>query len=290
MSASPVDDAGSRLSYCAAQVRRHDRDRYLSALFAPPVARERLFALYAFNLEVAKTAELVNEPMLGHIRLQWWREAIEGVYAGRPGAHAVIAALAEAVRGGGLTRGHFERLIEAREQDLDAAAPATMAALEAYAEGTSCTLIWLGLEALGAPHEAGRAAARHVGIAWALAGLLRAVPFHARQRRLYLPREVSAATGLAVAELFALRSSPALCAAVAQVAARAEAHLAAARRRRTGRLARAALPAMLPGALAARDLRALRRAGHDPFAPAMQGEHPGRIWPLAWAWLAGRYY
>lgn len=284
-----MDGAGSRLSYCAAQVRRHDRDRYLSALFAPPVSRERLFALYAFNLEVAKTAELVNEPMLGHIRLQWWREAIEDVYAGRPGPHAVNAALAEAVRGGGLTRGHFERLIETREQDLDAAAPATMEALEAYAEGTSSTLIWLGLEALGAPDEVDRAAARHVGIAWALAGLLRAVPFHARQRRLYLPRAVSDAAGLAVADLFELRSSPALCAAVAQVAARAEGHLASARRR-SGRLARAALPAMLPGALAARDLRDLRRAGHDPFAPAMGGEHPGRIWPLAWAWLAGRYY
>ena len=64
------------LSYCAQEVRRHDRARYLSSLFAPDERREDLFALYAFNLEVAKTAEVVSEPMLGQIRLQWWREAI----------------------------------------------------------------------------------------------------------------------------------------------------------------------------------------------------------------------
>ena len=53
----------------------HDPDRYLCDLFAKPKAREGLFALHAFNHEVAKIRELVSEPMLGHIRLQWWREA-----------------------------------------------------------------------------------------------------------------------------------------------------------------------------------------------------------------------
>ena len=57
-------------AYCQNQVRQHDRDRYLTALFAPPARRPGLFALYAFNLEVAKVREAVSEPMLGHIRLQ----------------------------------------------------------------------------------------------------------------------------------------------------------------------------------------------------------------------------
>ncbi|MEX2008823.1 MAG: squalene/phytoene synthase family protein, partial [Dongiaceae bacterium] len=41
--------ATSGLSYGAAEVRRGDRDRFLTALFAPADRREALFALYAFN-------------------------------------------------------------------------------------------------------------------------------------------------------------------------------------------------------------------------------------------------
>jgi phytoene synthase len=43
-------------------------------LFAPAPRRVLLFALYAFNAEVARIAETVREPMLGAIRLEWWRE------------------------------------------------------------------------------------------------------------------------------------------------------------------------------------------------------------------------
>ena len=60
-----------------------DYDRYLSALFAPACRREALFALIAFNHEIARIPEAVSEPMLGRIRLQWWREVLEAVYAGR---------------------------------------------------------------------------------------------------------------------------------------------------------------------------------------------------------------
>ena len=63
-------------------VRRHDRERYLTALFAPSDRREDLLALYAFNLEVARTRESVREAMLGQIRLQWWRDALDEIQAG----------------------------------------------------------------------------------------------------------------------------------------------------------------------------------------------------------------
>ena len=87
---------GTELSYCARHVRAQDRDRYLTALFAPGERREDLFALYAFNLEVAKTAEVVSETMIGRVRLQWWRDCLEETYAGRPRHHAVAGPLAKA--------------------------------------------------------------------------------------------------------------------------------------------------------------------------------------------------
>ena len=106
------------LSYCALEVRRHDPERFLTCLFAPAERREALFALYAFNQEVAKTRAIVSEPLLGEIRLTWWREAIAQIYEGTPLQHAVVRALAEAVRAHDLPRAPFDRLIEARGQDL----------------------------------------------------------------------------------------------------------------------------------------------------------------------------
>ena len=278
----------SALSYCARELRRHDRDRYLACLFAPEARREALFALYAFNLEVAKTAEVVSEALVGRIRLQWWREALDEIYADRPRQHGVTVPLAAAVRTHGLTRALFERLIDAREFDLDATAPENLAGLEDYAEATSAGLVLLALEILGADDAAGRAAGRHVGVAWALTGLLRAVPFHARHRRLYLPRDVSAAAGLDLDRLFALRAPPGLAEVVGQIAERAREHLAEARALRP-RVANAALPVLLPAVLAAHDLTVLERAGHDPFRPAVQTAGPRRVWRLAWANLFRRY-
>ena len=99
-------------TYCEGEVRAHDRDRYLVTQFAPAPRRAALYALYAFNLEVAKTAEVVSEELLGQIRLEWWREAIEECYDGEPRRHEVVEALAGAIREHGLTRGQFKRLIE----------------------------------------------------------------------------------------------------------------------------------------------------------------------------------
>jgi phytoene synthase len=68
--------------YCAALVREADRDRYLAALFAPADRRGALFSLYAFDIEISRIRDLAREPMPGEIRLQWWREVLEGVRAG----------------------------------------------------------------------------------------------------------------------------------------------------------------------------------------------------------------
>src|SRR5215468_2730422 len=101
-------------AHCEALVRASDKDRFLSALFAPAEHRGALYALYAFNLEVARVRELVKEPLAGEIRLQWWREAITG---GRPlevSGHPVASALVEVVGRYGLPFEPFEELIEAR--------------------------------------------------------------------------------------------------------------------------------------------------------------------------------
>ena len=79
----------------------HDRDRYLTTLFAPAERRAMLLALYAFNFEVAKLREVTREPLIGQIRLQWWRDAIDKIYGGAPPRrHEIVEPLAVVIREG----------------------------------------------------------------------------------------------------------------------------------------------------------------------------------------------
>ena len=272
-------------SDCAELVRQQDSDRYLTALFAPPERREDLFALYAFNAEVARGREAVSEPMLGHIRLQWWRESVEGIYAGRPRRHEVVTPLARAVRDCGLTRAHFDRLIDAREADLLPDPPESLAALEAYAESTSSTLVWLALEALGVRDTESREAGRRLGIAWSMIGLLRALPFHAKSARCYLPADLMAETGVDLNAVLAGRSEPALRVAVARLAGVASRHLDEAR---AASLPRASRPALLSARLAGRSLQLLEGAGYDPYKARAEAPQTGKAWRLLISAISGR--
>ncbi|HEY8014675.1 MAG TPA: squalene/phytoene synthase family protein, partial [Dongiaceae bacterium] len=128
--------AETELSYCARLLRQQDPDRYLTALFAPPERREALFALYAFNLELARARESVREPIMGQMRLQWWRDSLAEMLAGRPRAHEVGRPLAAAIAAYGLDPVLLERLIDARERDMEAEPPVDLAALLDYARGT----------------------------------------------------------------------------------------------------------------------------------------------------------
>src|SRR3982750_325458 len=115
-----------------ASVRAADPDRYFSALFAPAPLRPHLFALYAFNHEVAHVAESVREPMLGAIRLEWWRETAEGAAKGAPRNHDVARGLAALFADRHLPLQALESIIAARAFDSDAGQLADFAALETY--------------------------------------------------------------------------------------------------------------------------------------------------------------
>ena len=288
----PTARAERAASYCLDQVRRFDRDRYFTALFAPAGRRADLFALYAFNLEVARIRELIREPMMGLVRLQWWRDAVAEIYAGGERRHQVVQPLADAIRRQGLSRAHFDRLLDAREQDMSTEAPADLRTLVAYADATAGSLGLLAVEVLtgpAAPADATvGAAAAGAWSAHALVGLIRAVPYHVRHGRLYLPQTLLAEHRVAPHDLLHLRPGPGLAGVARQVAAEAERLLDEARRvvaRPPGPLAAAFLPAILARA----DLRRLRRANYDPFDARLQRSTPGRVWRLLWTRVSGRY-
>ena len=64
--------------------RRATADRYLvDACSRRAATRPQLFALYAFNAEIARVRDIVSEPLPGEIRYQWWRDAARGAGEGR---------------------------------------------------------------------------------------------------------------------------------------------------------------------------------------------------------------
>ncbi|HZD25952.1 MAG TPA: phytoene/squalene synthase family protein [Alphaproteobacteria bacterium] len=273
----PVETA---TQYCSEMLRRHDRDRYLTTLFAPPAARPRLIALYAFNLEIARVREAVSEPMMGEIRLQWWREAVAETEAGQPRRHRVAEALAEAVGEGGLSGTTLLALIDARARDLDDTRFARLDDLVAYAEATSSMLLAAALDLLGVADGGVRRAARAVGIAYALTGLMRAVPFHTGQRRLFLPLDLLERHGVSPQGLFDRPAPERLSPVLAELADTAASHLNEAKAA-APRPPAAAVPVLLHATLARRQLARLRRHGFNPYEIPLEGGQGGDALALA---------
>ncbi len=104
-----------------ALVRRVDPDRWLSSRFiADPQARADVIAIYAYDHELARAPRVATNPLMGEIRLAWWREVLDEVFEGRHVRHHPTAqALAEVVRRRGLPREPLEAMIDGRYRQLD---------------------------------------------------------------------------------------------------------------------------------------------------------------------------
>ncbi|HEX3495541.1 MAG TPA: squalene/phytoene synthase family protein, partial [Methylocella sp.] len=119
-------------AYCEGLLRREDKDRWLASLFVPREPRRHIHALYAFSLEVARVREIVSEPLLGEIRFQWWRDALEGAAdAGEAKANPVAAALLDTIARFDLPKAPLLELIFARAAGLYGEPMDSVAALEA---------------------------------------------------------------------------------------------------------------------------------------------------------------
>ena len=168
---APSPDSGD----LDAQMRRVDPDRWLSSRFIGDAgARADVIALYAFDHELARASKVASNPLLGEMRLTWWREALEEIFEGRPVRHHPTAqALARAVERRGLKREDLETLIEARYRELDPA-PMSEGELLDWARDTGGLVAQLAAEALDPGTEARMALAG--GSAWALGKRLADAP------------------------------------------------------------------------------------------------------------------
>jgi 15-cis-phytoene synthase len=266
-------------AYCAQLVRAADRDRYVAALFAPAEHRGALYALYAFNSEVARVREAAQQILPGEIRLRWWSDVLSGERAGEANANPVAAALLATLERYHLAATSVLDLVEARRFDLYDEPMREVGDLEAYARRTSSAMFALAATILAGGEM--QVVADAAGTAYGIAGIMRAFPLHAARRRLYVPSAVLERHGVQVAAVLAGRSSAGLNAVLAELRDLARRHLAAAREP-IAELPAAALPAFLPLALVRPLLDRLDRC--DAFAAA---EIPA--WRRQWLiWRAAR--
>lgn len=267
--------------YCAEQVRTYDYDRYFAATFAPADVRRGLLALYAFNLEIASARERVSEALLGEIRLQWWRDAIDEIYDGSVREHAVAAELADAIDKFALSKDSFDRMLDGRVFDMDEEAPEDINAFENYISATAGELTRVGYRICGVLEADTQA--EHLGSIWGGVGLLRAMPFHLSQRRVYLPKDLLRQSGINSSLLADKGAAIDVSSVVGEIAAALEQKLIGART-----IQKKARPAAAYVTLARPYLSRLRRHGNDAFADGLEESRSFRQFRVIRSTITGR--
>ena len=266
------------LTYCADHLRETDRDRYLATLFAPADKRGALFALYAFDAEIVRVRDLARELMPGEIRLQWWREVLLGERAGEAAANPVAAAVTEVERCSDFLREPLIDLIEAHRFDVHNEPMQSIEELQSYAARTAGTIFELAVRLLGGEVEP--MVFKEAGSAQTIAYMLSQFPRHAARRQLYVPLDILRHYGADPEDVFAMRATPELRAAVAELRLRARRNLAHVV---SAKISEIAKPALLPLAPLRQWLLDMEKPGYDPFCPPVVSpwRRQWRIWRAA---------
>lgn len=270
-------------AHCQQLVRAADKDRFFATLFAPAKYRRALFALYAFNVEVARVRELAREPLPGEMRLQFWADLLDKS-GGEIDAHPVASALTDTIVRYGIRPHALADLLEARRFDLYNEPFGTMEELEAYAEKSSSVLIDLAARILNNGSDAGIGPlAKHAGIAYAIAGLLQMFPAHAARGQIYVPMDLLSRHNAKPEDAFVGKATAPLRDAVAEMRLHGDRHLSRAHEL-LSQASPAVLPALLPVSLVRPSFERLRRRRYNPFRPFAL-PHWRRQWII---WRAAR--
>ena len=208
-------------------VRSHDPDRYLASLFMPEEKRPHVLALYAFSIEISRIAGLVSDPQLAEIRLQWWLDVLDGIYAGEAQAHPVAVALAKAIKIGDLPKYALVNLAKAHQFDFYSDPMPSQIELEAYLGETYSALIRMVAMILDedAALECGEACGL-AGVAYGLAQVLNHLQQAQKLQQCFLPQSWLVQRHLSPTDLYAAQSDASLSVILAEVRALAAKRLA----------------------------------------------------------------
>ncbi|KAF9960275.1 hypothetical protein BGZ70_008646 [Mortierella alpina] len=291
------------IDYCEKLVRKADYEGFLCTQFFPKHQQPTQMALRAFNIELASIRESVSNTDIGRMRMQFWRDSLEKVFAGIPPQQPVALALAHAIQEQELHRLQqrssedttmsliwFKRIITEREQNLSDPQFMTLAQMESYCENTFGSLLYLQLESVGVKSLEADHAASHLAKAMGIATMLRAFPFHMHLNRMVIPAEITSKHNLSQEALFRNPTiTAALQDATLEVATAAHEHLVTAQSYMAN-LPRAALPVLMAGIPTESYLKRLEKEDFNPLSPKIQQREwflPAKLW---YRWRQGKLF
>ena len=101
--------------YCQNLLQKYDYPSYLQIPFLPQGSRDAHLAICALNVELALIPETVANQNARVMRMQFWKDALENCFQGRPKAEPVSILLAEVLTSGTrLTKSFFNTIISER--------------------------------------------------------------------------------------------------------------------------------------------------------------------------------
>jgi 15-cis-phytoene synthase len=273
----------------ADSARAGEPDRYLAALLAPPAARDGLIALAAFAAELGRIGHLVTrEPMMGEIRLQWWRDALQPADPGVRTGNPIADALREATARHGLPAQLLLGIIDAHASDLQPEPFPSEDTVAAYLGGSEAAPFTLAAHVLGEPAPANpdlQAASAAAGRAYGLVRLLLGLPQALARGFSPLPRDRLERAG--IADLASEADVAKVSALIGDLHAEVLHNLEAARQH-VANLPRPSRVAFLPLALVEPYLRALEKPGQNPLRDLAEIAPLQRIWRIGRAHWLGR--
>ena len=271
-----------------ASARAWEFDRYLSALLSPRDVRQDLINLAAFAGEIERIPTIVTEPMMGEIRLQWWRDALENTDLSLRSGHPIADAIRDTAARHVLPLGLLMGFIDAQTTKLHDETLADDQALGSHFAKTESALFELALRVVGCTDEIAHTVALSSGQAYGIARLLIELPALWAQGHILIPANRLAAAKLTVAQVRAGVDRDRILPVLNALVAEARRHLLAARRLMT-QLSRAQRDALLPLAVVEPYLRAFERVRRDPLREPLEIAPLRRVWALWLTHLRGRF-
>jgi len=252
----------SSLSLCAQEIRKNEHDQFLCGLFAPEERQTDFFAMQLFHMETLRIRDAVSEPHLGLIRLQWWRDLVDGIYSGERNAEAENGThqeIAQTLAKRSIDKALFDRYFNARSFDMEDRAHDDMSALVRYCEATGGLSAQIKEAAIGCQISE---ASRMIGTANALCHIIRTLAHQSRVARCKLPLLLIKKHNLDLNGFYKFESSSELKNSVAELVNEIERLIADAR-------TQGATPnAVLLNTISLEDyLKRLKKVDYDPFNP-----------------------
>lgn len=176
------------LAYCARKAAPPGSSLHYALLFAQRQRRADLLALHAWRSEVLETVDECSDADVARVKLSFWHEELERIFAGQA-RHPAGQALQPAVNRHGLPREELDELLAAAAMDLEYDAYPDLRALTVYCHRSGGSVTRLAARICGAHDPAEMAFAHDLGMAFPLTGQLRRLRRNLAAGRIYIPED-----------------------------------------------------------------------------------------------------